>query len=285
MTSPSWFDMVDAYVLGALAPDERVAFEAQLANDPALQARVAGANEAALALAEGLPDAKLPESLRASVLARARSVREPVAGATGTAGGAIERAEDPRRSGADPGTGPRPKGRAPVAPWVLLAASVAGLAFLGYQNTSLTREADRLTQELELIRGELGTANASLARLDSLAQAVSGEDVRFATLTGDAAPSLRLLWNPERALLVVAASNLPEPEAGRTYQLWGIGGAENPVGLGTFRTDASGTALVTLSGVPAGAFEVSAVTEEPDGGSPQPTTTPFLVGSWSSSQD
>jgi hypothetical protein len=55
----------------------------------------------------------------------------------------------------------------------------------------------------------------------------------------------------------------------------------NPVSFGTFQTDADGTAIF-LSPVPGGIeFEIGAVTDEPAGGSAQPTTTPFLVGNWS----
>ena len=59
-------------------------------------------------------------------------------------------------------------------------------------------------------------------------------------------------------------------------------GSGPPVSLGTFNTDSSGRALATLT-VPAGLrIAVTAVTEEPAGGSPQPTTTPFLAATWKS---
>ena len=55
-----------------------------------------------------------------------------------------------------------------------------------------------------------------------------------------------------------------------------------PVSLGTFNTDSSGRALASLA-VPAGLrIAVTAVTEEPAGGSAQPTTTPFLAATWKS---
>ena len=50
--------------------------------------------------------------------------------------------------------------------------------------------------------------------------------------------------------------------------------------VGTFNTAAGGRAIVTLP-APAGLRpDLSAVTEEPAGGSPQPTQQPFLVGAW-----
>jgi anti-sigma-K factor RskA len=82
----------------------------------------------------------------------------------------------------------------------------------------------------------------------------------------------------------VAAVNLPPPPDGRTYQLWGIRGTEAPVSLGIFETTPAGTALVTLSPSDQEDFDVSAITEEPAGGSPQPTTTPFLAGPWTAAE-
>jgi anti-sigma-K factor RskA len=95
---------------------------------------------------------------------------------------------------------------------------------------------------------------------------------------------MHLFWNPETDRLVMAAFDLPPAEAGRTYQLWGIQTGLDPVSLGVFQTDAQGRALLVQT-VPDGLdFEISAVTDEPAGGSPQPTTTPFLAGSWSAAE-
>jgi len=80
--------------------------------------------------------------------------------------------------------------------------------------------------------------------------------------------------------VVVAAFDLPPAPAGRTYQLWAIKKGQSPVSLGTFNTSGGGRAIVTLP-VPTGLKpDLSAVTEEPSGGSPQPTQQPFLVGAW-----
>ncbi len=65
--------------------------------------------------------------------------------------------------------------------------------------------------------------------------------------------------------------------ADRTYQIWGIpddGGAPRSLGFA-----GEGSDVIAL---PADAFDGAstvAMTLEPEGGSPGPTTTPFLVGS------
>jgi len=171
-----------------------------------------------------------------------------------------------------------------VAPWLLLAASVAGLFWLGNENRDLTRQTATLEEQLDAVRSSLGDAQVALARFDSMAAALSGPNVQFATLAGDTDPALRLVWNRDRNLLLVAAQNLPPLPEGRTFQLWGIRGDDAPVSLGTFETGPQGDALVTLSADLADDYDVSAITEEPAGGSPQPTTTPFLVGAWNAAQ-
>jgi anti-sigma-K factor RskA len=82
--------------------------------------------------------------------------------------------------------------------------------------------------------------------------------------------------------MILTAFDLQPAPAGRTYQLWGIADGAQPVSLGTFNTGPSGQAAVALAFDPALRFSVSAVTEEPTGGSPQPTTQPFLVGTFRS---
>lgn len=287
MTDSRWTDMVGAYVLEALDDAERAAFEAQLADDAELRRLVDEAREWTLVLAEALPDLEPPAHLRNTVLERMRQAKASPSPAAPS-----------KEGGADAGAGGRPDigpgGRIggsggtgtirSTAPWLLLAASVAGLFWLGNENRELERQTATLTDQLEAVRSSLGNAQLALARFDSMAAALSGPNVQLATLTGDADPSLRLVWNRERDLLLVAAQNLPPLPEGRTYQLWGIRGSEAPVSLGTFDTGASGDALVTLPADLTEDYDVSAVTEEPDGGSLQPTTTPFLVGAWTAAQ-
>lgn len=304
MIDPRWSDMVGAYVLDALEGDELTAFEARLADDPELRLLVDEARGSTLALAEALPDLAPPAHLKDRVLRTMQEARASGAlggGAAGTAaqsglppeepkvdtdtgstsdigpGGRTHRGPDGRGSG---GTG----GLRSVAPWLLLAASVAGLFWLGNENRELTQQTATLEDQLDAVRSSLGDAQVALARFDSMAAALSGPNVQLATLTGDTDPTLRLVWNRDRNLLLVAAQNLPPLPQGRTFQLWGIRGTDAPVSLGTFDTGPTGDALVTLPADLADDYDVSAITEEPAGGSPQPTTTPFLVGAWNAAQ-
>src|SRR5206468_7429650 len=90
-------------------------------------------------------------------------------------------------------------------------------------------------------------------------------------------PSARLYWNPSRHRIVMAVFHLPPASAGRTYQLWAIAQGK-PVSLGVFNTAADGRLTAAMDVPPGLTFELTAVTEEPAGGSPAPTQQPFLIG-------
>lgn len=78
--------------------------------------------------------------------------------------------------------------------------------------------------------------------------------------------------------VVFRATNLPIPGASRSYQLWVISDS-TPVSIGTFDVNPFGMSTVARP-LPAGVEIVSAVavTDEPAGGSPGPTTAPLLNG-------
>ena len=157
-------------------------------------------------------------------------------------------------------------------PW--LAAAAVLLALLGgYGYWRATNQARELRAILDVAQAQLDSTKYVVAAL--LDSSVAITDL---AATGKA-PSMRLYWNRARNIVVVAAFDLPPAPAGRTYQLWAIEKGRAPVSVGTFNSPPSGRTVITLQ-MPAGVQpEVSAVTEEPAGGSPQPTQQPFLIGS------
>lgn len=263
MNSPNWSDLAAAYALDALDAEERQAFEDRLARDPGLQDEVDSYREVMGLLADTAPRSPAPSSLKDRVLAEARTIR-PIAAVEPTA----------------PEKAPRPSSPSRL-PWYLAAAaSVAALA-LGLANRQLSQSQTELESELARADQQVSEQTVAIAARDSLLDAFLGPDVRSVTLVStDAPPAAQIFHNPVSGSLVFAAYDLPPAAAGRVYQFWGIPDGGDPVSLGTFQTEADGTALIRTT-TPAGIdFAVGAVTEEPAGGSPQPTTTPFLVGSW-----
>ncbi len=72
-------------------------------------------------------------------------------------------------------------------------------------------------------------------------------------------------------------ANLPALDAGKTFELWVIPAAGKPAPAGTFDAQGGTTAFYVYTGSTTAGATAIAVTTEPDGGSPQPTTTPFIV--------
>jgi anti-sigma-K factor RskA len=81
--------------------------------------------------------------------------------------------------------------------------------------------------------------------------------------------------SPQKGVVVMAA-HLPSITANQTFELWVIPAQGKPIPSGTFRSDADSTAVYVRPGPVSNAAAI-AVTVEPAGGSPQPTTTPFIV--------
>lgn len=269
MTEPNWSDLAAAYALGALDADEVQDFEARLATDSELAEEVRNQREIMGLLADAAPLSKAPASLREKVLNEARAARP------------IESAPSLTPPATKP-TAPAPT-RPPLLPWfVAAAAAVAALSF-GISNRQMARDAEAIRSDLAVANELAADRAAAIATRDSLLRSFLGPDVRSATLASTGAPpAARIFYNAGSGSVVIAAFDLPPAPTGRIYQLWGIPDGGDPVSLGTFQTGSDGTALVRASAPVGSDFAISAVTDEPAGGSPQPTTTPFLVGSWAS---
>jgi anti-sigma-K factor RskA len=76
--------------------------------------------------------------------------------------------------------------------------------------------------------------------------------------------------------LVFIAAQMPALASHQTFELWLIPAQGNPIPSGLFRGAADATAVYVRPGPVSNAAAV-AVTVEPEGGSPLPTTTPFVV--------
>jgi anti-sigma-K factor RskA len=240
MTDHQWLALTAPYTLGALDPLERREFETHLAECAVCRTEVQTFREVSELLAYAAPAAMAAPGLRDRILREARRVR-PITG------------------------------RRLLLPWVVAAASVV-LALVDGDAYRRERAARGVAA-----RALAGTRD-SLAARDSLIATLLSPDVGTAGLAATGQPpSARLFWIPSRHRVVMAVYRLPPAPTGRTYQLWAIAKGK-PVSLGIFNTAPDGS-LRTVMNVPSDlAFQVTAVTEEPAGGSPQPTQQPFLIG-------
>lgn len=249
-TAHEWQELAAPYALGALAADERTAFEAHLAQCDSCRAEVRSFVEVAGLLAYGAPAAEPPAGLRARVMAEARRVR-PIA--------------------------PRRRAGGAVA-WFAAAAGVLLAVGAGV-------EAWRLAGRVRTLESQVAALDSSAAVAESTLALLTGPQVHVVTLAGTGRPpAARVFWNHTRGRFIVVASDLPPAPAGRAYQLWAIAKGRPPMSMGTFNTDALGRATLVLpvSGEIAALefIDNCGLTEEPAGGSPQPTEAPRLLGAW-----
>lgn len=272
-----WVSQAAFYALDALAADERAAFESHLTACALCRAELRAHTEVAGALACAARALPAPGSLRARVLADARRVR-PIGlpapdGNTVPARPAAPLTLHAETAGA---SAARRTPRLTAAAGIVLA--IAGLSL--YQVRRRARaHAEQRRAAVDSARTSAERMEAQLAQRDSAIDAIM-EGGRALTLAARGrTPSARMHWNRARGHIVIAARDLPPAGTGRTYQLWAIREGE-PASLGTFDTDARGRATVLLRVDSALSFDVTAVTEEPAGGSPLPTTTPLLLGEW-----
>jgi anti-sigma-K factor RskA len=168
---------------------------------------------------------------------------------------------------------------------MFIAASLVAIGSVGLFLKSMG-ERDRLRDSLRVASAEGGTRALAL---DSLRAAVADRDRMIANLTGPnvavmtlasadpASPSGRMFWDQAHDAWVFVAHNLARPKAGRTYQLWLVTPTAK-ISAGTFTPGATGDAIVRATyALPKDQLAAVAVTDEPESGSAQPTTTPFLV--------
>lgn len=114
-------------------------------------------------------------------------------------------------------------------------------------------------------------------RAEELAQVVTAPDAVIAPLEGELASTLRVVWSPSAQAAVVVAAGLADPGEGRVYELWALPEEGPPVSAGTFTPGSDGyvRAVLELPAEPAGGW---GVTNEPVGGSPQPTGEILFLG-------
>jgi anti-sigma-K factor RskA len=243
-------DLAAAYVLGALDPDEVRSFEARLATSDELRREVVALGEVSGLLALGAaPVPRDDDALRRRVLARVRG------GATGR------------------------RGRAGFPGWVGLVglAAAAGLLLVaGVQAARLSR----IREEVSTLRRLADSLGQRLAYRERTLDHILEPSTELILLSSPGArpPGIQLFWNRATGKVIVHAFNLPPAPNGLAYQLWFLGGGA-PVPGGTFNSDPDGHGLATLDGPPEGlAWTGAAITVEPAGGSPQPTSPIVLSG-------
>jgi anti-sigma-K factor RskA len=243
------------YALDALEGDERRRFEKHLTSCERCSAEVRALTEDAVRLAWSTA-APPPAALRDRVLAAVQRTPQDVSRAP-------VREHAPQLPPHVWGTQPPPKrSRAPRARrplFVPLATATAAAALVVASLFAV--QADRTRDEL----------NAERAQARDIAHVLAAPDARASTGRDARGRSIGVIASAAAGEAVVTLSGYGDLPAGRVHQLWLMRPGAQPHSLGLFTAD---TPLVA-TGLDEAATSL-AVTVEPGGGSPQPTTQPVV---------
>jgi hypothetical protein len=167
-----------------------------------------------------------------------------------------------------------------LSPWFAMAV-LAGLFVAAGSYAVLTQQRlSRTEARLASMESERAREGAALAAWQRYTAGLTGESVRVIQLgrAADVEPTGKMFWDRAADRWTFFAYDLPPVEADRTYQLWLLTAA-GPVSAGTFMPGAGGVSTLQAEyALEPDQLDGVAVTEEPAGGVPQPTTTPILVG-------
>jgi anti-sigma-K factor RskA len=230
-------ELKDAFVLGALPEGERREFEVYLAAHPEQQAEIEELGAVAGLLALSPEEYEPPPELRQRIM----GVVEAEVGSPRLASRSwLARMRDL------------------LAPHNL-ALGAAALLVIGLLSWSM------------LLRGEVQDLQGRLQSLQSQPQEPQMVELGGAGTEKGARAEVVTLEG-DRAVLVV--EDMPPVPEGKTYQIWVIE-EDVPKPSGLFEPKRDSVAAVVEHRVDGG--DVIAVTVEPEGGSPQPTTEPMLA--------
>ena len=255
-------ELIEAYALGALDAGEREALETHLA---------AGCPECAKALEEArflvsqlaylAPPAEPSETVKARLM---RTVR---------AEEGVARPTTAKTRGAS------------IPFW--LWAGVAALLLLSIYSTWDARKLQKEVQEVN------ARAAAELKRREQLEQELTVAKHEAWILTDPSSkkidimpndkdmPMLAAMWHPQMGIYITG-QKMPMPKGNKVLQLWLIPKAKGskPMPSHTFWPDANGKIGEMVDDPPEVMAQTKAlaITEEPAGGSQQPTSTPLWVG-------
>ena len=170
------------------------------------------------------------------------------------------------------------------AEWMAVAASILMVVSIGLL-ASVLRDRENLKDALkvEIAQGQQARSRSDSLRIavmsrDSLISGLTGKDVAMMTLTssGANAPFAHMFWDRSHNTWTLVAHNMPALKPGRTYQLWLVTSTAK-ISAGTFNSSNGDAMIRATYALSAADLKALAVTEEPMGGMPQPTSAPVIA--------
>lgn len=251
--------LYEEYALGVLEGEERVELEAHLARagDQCI-AGVAQARWVVAQLAHAAPEAQPPATLRGRIM------------------DAVKPSADASRAAVPLGKAKTAAPRAMFPAWAWVAAAALAL-FTGYTIRQMNHQNEQLAQLRKQMKIATIQNQALQNQLDMdrmVAMVMMSPDSRPLKLMpkDKNMPMVRVYLHPRMGAAIMA-DQMPSMPSARTLQLWAVPKAGKPLSVAIFHPDAAGQfALVAPVTMPMNEIAALAVTEEPAGGSPQPTS-------------
>jgi anti-sigma-K factor RskA len=162
-----------------------------------------------------------------------------------------------------------------TAPWVAAAAMTILAVLLMRQNTGLQ-------EKLANQRDRTAEQQSQLEQAREVVATLTATDALHVTLVAARTPPQpqgKAIYVRDRGSLIFLASNFKPVESGKAYELWLVPTKGNPIAAGVFKPDAHGNATVVNPPLPQGVeAKAFAITIEPQGGSPAPTSAILMLG-------
>jgi anti-sigma-K factor RskA len=264
-------ELAPLFVIGALDADTAREVESSLRNaTPEQQRDLAEWREVTALLPYALPQPAPPSTLRERLLDSIGSDSQESPIETAISESAQERV-DRKLLKFPPARQTEPR----ASRWLLIAAVAlltSSTAYLLWQNVTLARDRDRISNELAALQQQVDEFVSPATRVISM--------------SSDEAPqaNAKIIWDTRSQQWIIHIFALPAPPADKAYQLWYVT-KDAKISAAVFRTDEKGRNVLKLSLPPEAitGLAATAVTLEPSGGSQQPTGKFYLKAAVSNS--
>ena len=251
--------VLEAYLLGELTPEERNEVETMAAKHPAIRQEM-------LAIEETLERMAQSTAMQPPVKTKDRVLNTITSGQT-------SKSIAPKKFA---GKGIRLWPVMAAASLVLaLVATVAALNFHGKWKDAESRLSDLITQNQQLAE-QYNTASHQLERTNQfLAITTSGQYKKVVmNAVQPTGVTAVVYWSEGSEEVYLNAATLPQPPAGKQYQLWALLDGQ-PIDAGIFEFTDTTESLLEMK--PMAAADAFAITLEPIGGSVSPTLDDLQV--------
>ena len=239
MSHPRADEALD-WVNGLGTPEERAAFERDLAKDADLSALTEGLSDGSAILAMSVPQVSPPASLRAKLMDR---IAEPSPDAKNEASAPSLKVMPSPRDGVKDlsNSGSMAPRYRELSAWAAALAFAIGCGWLWQRQDSTERLLVSAGERIENLTGELAKAQQSrdLAKVEvnSLKATIDAYQEGVALV----------VWDAEKQEGVLKLEKMPPIPLDKDYQLWVVDPShQNPVDAGVVRVDEQGFARVSF---------------------------------------